>query len=708
MQRIIGAKLKTAAAVHAQKQMRAMGISWQRGLATVRFSGTRAFIAFDQRGGDPNMLSGWTLNYPALADNAVLMRREADLIACYTMHEVGHAAFTSATESKNRLDRLNATEASNYERTLRQQIWNGIEDARMEQAVMREIPQSRGAFRMLANHLTVAVTPAFNPTKLSAAPFALACIGRAALGNGNAYMRGLLERIPQPKRDLYSRVAERLLTMRLDRDGSAEAWDAADEFVAGWLLIEPAALTVKTVVIAPEGGNPDADWEVQEREIELDSDEDQKHDDTEFDDVEEQPVIRDEQPEQQQSQPQQPWLPSDDDGSDEDDDGEFQDEEEEAQPDIGEGRAADLDGLAPISEPDEEDEAVPPLDPFAEAEDDGNVMPSEPSIDEILIRANDRVLNRIDLPPFQASYRSYLREQKLDVAPASVKATATRLARRVHYPAVTEQIARMLAAPDRFGWDHGAQSGRFDRARQARAAAGSEAVFQRRWESAGINTAVEVIVDLSSSMKSKVWYAMQDPISGEWEKPSLVRVASRVAYLIAKAATRAKASVQVSGFASSRAWTGFYGSAGYDTEGNHHHLPSADSALVVAKAWDDKLDDNAIYRINQLASLANGGTPDYETVATAVQEMAPRREQRKLVLVLTDGCGHVDGMNKLTNSAVELFGVEVIGIGIGIDAWSFKQSYKVGEPVNDISQLGRVTLRKLADWLETTDTRRLS
>jgi len=185
MQKIKSAAIKAAALVHSQKQLRALlgSDAVFSGAGNVTFGGEIAFAQWSLTS-DRSKVMTYRINYPSMPDNSFVSRIEADLIAAYTSHEVGHVAYTMS------------------------QFTSKLDDK-------------------------------FNPTSINSAPFALALISRAALGDGNGFAKKLLDRIPEPKRSLYKAVADAMPSLSLDRDGTGQALGLAMQFLEGWKAIEP-------------------------------------------------------------------------------------------------------------------------------------------------------------------------------------------------------------------------------------------------------------------------------------------------------------------------------------------------------------------------------------------------------------------------------------------------------------------------------------
>ena len=259
-------------------------------------------------------------------------------------------------------------------------------------------------------------------------------------------------------------------------------------------------------------------------------------------------------------------------------------------------------------------------------------------------------------------------------------------------PALKAQLYRILKAPERCGWDGGALGGRFDGKRTSRMMAGSECVFKRRWVSEGINTAVSIVIDMSSSMKGE---AMKQSVELGWT--------------VAEAAESAGCEVEVVGFTtkySSVAQGGF--TLNSDWVGSEVSRSSHSATLVVAKRWQDKCANSAQY-FSIMKRAAEGGTPDYSAIRTVAEQLSTHKAQRKLVIVITDGCGEVHHMKALTESAFDLYGVDIIGFGIGIDPWYFAKAYSLGAAVgNDLMDLHKTCLKSVADQLAQRDFRRVA
>lgn len=692
--RVQGARLKAAASAHARKQLGALGVPLYRKAGAATFKGDKAYAYWSVTStGD---VESYGINYPAMPDNALVSRREADLISAYTLHEIGHIAFTD-------------NQAAQGQKALVFHLWNGIEDARIEHAVIASgrARGSRSAFKRLMSKFTaVSEGKGFNPSSINAAPFALALVCRAAFGDGNGYAKTLLDRIPEPKRSLYATAADRAKDLTLDRQGSWGALALAKEFLDGWLAIEPNALK-QPDPIQPAPGAANSEEQQEQQSDEDDSAGSPTWDDQDGDDQE------DDADADNSGNSSFNWDDDDSDedgdadgsGDDEADDGvsaaDLQRDMHDAAEDIPDARDDSV--LFDQSDDDDDDATDGGGDGFSDhafedQEDtfeESRVIKAEPDVDDVFANILARTKAPIDLPPLGKVSRSVIRNWSTVVELDD--AGQRRHYRKLHksaLPALKAQLYRILRAPERCGWDGGALGGRFDGKRTSRMMAGSECVFKRRWISEGINTAVSVVIDMSGSMK------------GEPIKESV-----DLGWTIAEAAEAAGCEVEVLGFTTKYA---SYDTGGHSLSGDwvspdsRSHTLSCPATLVVAKRWQDKCANSAQY-FSIMKRAADGGTPDYSAIRTVAEQLSTHRAQRKLVIVITDGCGEIGSMAELTKSAYDLYGVDVIGFGIGISERHFKQAYALGSVVNGyVGDLHKTCLKSVADQLAQRDSRRVA
>ena len=334
-----------------------------------------------------------------------------------------------------------------------------------------------------------------------------------------------------------------------------------------------------------------------------------------------------------------------------------------------------------------------------ESFDEDDSFKAEPNIDDLFEQISNRTKAPINLQTCNPARRTEMRKWRtIDFDEVASKRAAKRM-HKAALPAMKAQLYRMLKAPERCGWDGGALGGRFDGKRSARMMAGSEAVFKRRWIADGINTVVSVVVDMSGSMKG-------DPLKQSVD----------LAWTIAEACESAGAEVEVLGFNTSYY---AYQPSGYDMGGNFRVIDNRGcdpATLIVAKRFQDKLQSCGQY-FAVMKRAANGGTPDYSAIRSVCEQLSNSPAQRKLVIVITDGLGHVDDVKRLTEVSHDLFGVDVIGFGIGISKVHFDRAYSIGDVVKSswgedgsygYHDLHKTVLKSVATQLERRDIRRVA
>lgn len=710
--RINGARVKAAARSHAVKQLRNLGVSFGDGAGSASFKGQTAFAVWKQDA-FANSVYSYRINYPALPDNSLLNRREADLIAAYTLHELGHVAFTD-----NSGDRKGG---------LLFRLWNGIEDARIEHAVIAS-GKARGARSMfkklMSKYTTTHLSEEFNPTSINCAPFTLALVCRAAYGDGNGFAKTLLARIPAPWHDWYAAAAAGVVALPLDRSGSAGVLVLAQSFLDSWLAVFPDALDKPAAEQQPEqreqlpedseqlsdgdeeqvGGSDDESDEGESDDFDLGESDGDSDDESDADDFE--------------------WGDGDGDSDDESgvDEQSLRDDVERS---LEEADEKDDTLFDSGDDPDDGDEGGDggdgeggKFDPVEDDKyDDEKCLSPEPNVDDVFAKARERTKGAIDLPASAAPARTEMGkwESLRSIEAKAVKRTYNRLSKAA-LPALKSKLYRILKAPEICGWDGGSLGGRFDGKRAPRMFAGSERVFKRRWTSEGIDTAVSIVIDLSGSMARE-----------------RIKAAVELAFTVAQACESARADVEVVGF--QQHYGGDYGvitsTSGTALDGEFHAHDSngaTRAVLIVAKSFKQKLASVA-HHFTHLKSITGGGTPDYTAVKGVCEQLSNLPHQRKVVIVITDGLGQREigsgewvsdlskrsgghyrykwNMQKLSDASHELFGCDVIGFGIHCDRDQFADAYPIGSPV-DLHSLHKSALKGVIKQLDARDHRRVA
>lgn len=663
MQKIKSATIKAAALVHSQKQLRALlgSNAVFAGAGNVTFAGETAFAQWTNAA-DGRVMT-YRVNYPDMPDNSFVSRSEADLISAFTNHEIGHIAYTNHSS-------LMAYSGPQY--SLLRNLWNGIEDGRIEHAVIASgrANGARSGFKRLMSKFTSRLDDKFNPTSINNAPFALALICRAALGDGNGFAKTLLDRIPEPKRSLYKAVADAMPSLSLNRDGTNQALGLAMQFLEGWKAIEP-------VDQSADNNRQQQQQQQQQSQSEDDSDDDSSDSDESFDD------------------------------DDSLDDGEGS-EVAQAEADMAEtteaGEVADV-PMPSFGDEDESDDdgessasksgGDEPFEDKPEQYDEQLCKSPEPDISDVFKRVRERTIGAISLPTAPPPGRTEMRRwSSMQKDEAGMRRSARTLSKAV-LPALKSRLYQILKAPERCGWDSGSISGRFDGRRAPRMLSGSESVFKRRWVSEGINTSVSVLVDMSGSMSGLN-----------------AKTAAHLAWTIAQAAEAAGAECEVNGFRTPGTYDFVQHSGGRDMFGRlgdsvRINEDNRAGVLVVAKRFEDRT-ASVPHHFVKMGQIASGGTPDYTCLRAVVQQLSQRKSGRRLVVVITDGFGESRKVRMLTRCSKSMFDVEVIAFGIGTSDAMLSDAYEFGAAVRYAGDLHSIALRKVIEQLKAGDTRRVA
>jgi cobalamin biosynthesis protein CobT len=233
--------------------------------------------------------------------------------------------------------------------------------------------------------------------------------------------------------------------------------------------------------------------------------------------------------------------------------------------------------------------------------------------------------------------------------------------------------------------------------------AGSEQVFKRRWETEGLDTAVSILIDGSSSMTSR-----GGSYCGSSNKETRIEVCGVLALELARICENARVPVEVTVFQNTteqghdrRQYVG--GMLGLNGMGAATSVSMAEPAdLLVVKNFEQRMHQR-VDAFKMVGYAAHGGTPDYAALYSIVRDMASRPEKRRIVLVLTDGMGDIDSVENLCKVAEKL-DVTVIGFGIQSDC---SGAYPNSVEVPSLSEMNVEVLGKLARELSKQGERRV-
>lgn len=245
---------------------------------------------------------------------------------------------------------------------------------------------------------------------------------------------------------------------------------------------------------------------------------------------------------------------------------------------------------------------------------------------------------------------------------------------------MSQQLQSVMAANDRSWWQSGLRKGRVSQASLYRLSAGDDRVFRNRESSERLNTVVSLVVDMSGSMAG-----------------TRIQAAALSAWALGQTLSGIGIACEIIGFTTE----------GIITEPEARRYSRFEPLMMpVFKEFDEPFSDRSR---ETLAALHDGQyrldqNVDGECVRIAADRLLLRAEQRKIMIVLSDGspCSHASGVT-LSNHMVEVSkevakeGVELFGIGIETD--SVHRFYDHCDVINNLRDLGATVVGKLSEFL---------
>jgi nicotinamidase-related amidase len=217
------------------------------------------------------------------------------------------------------------------------------------------------------------------------------------------------------------------------------------------------------------------------------------------------------------------------------------------------------------------------------------------------------------------------------------------------------ELKRLLDASAREEFTHGLRTGRLN-VQSLPKHSYSDTIFSKRMEQDGIDTAVGILIDVSNSMLDACAGA-----DGKPDSSTLLREAVNAAATLLDCLRRAQVPTLVATF---------------------------DDFYSVVKDWNE----SPIAGAASLSRVKDGGsTEDFASLRWMHDQLQVRSEQRKIVFVLTDGCGDFQSTYEQTLSG-ERLGITTIAIGLNTDV---SHAYNKSVRVANAAQLGEVSFKQI-------------
>ncbi len=251
---------------------------------------------------------------------------------------------------------------------------------------------------------------------------------------------------------------------------------------------------------------------------------------------------------------------------------------------------------------------------------------------------------------------------------------------------IRRKLERALSAHMNRGWDHGRETGRLDSKRLVAAYNCQPNVYKEREEIPDMDTAFTILIDLSSSMGGRK-----------------IHLAQKIAIALAEAVERTQVRYEILGFTTKN------GGRRYLTPEECRNSWGRIQPLrhCVFKDFNDPL-NRAKNALGNIHACTGRNNVDGEAILWALHRLNEQPERRKVMMVLSDGAptaqqydiGNLMNRNDHVRYAVDQAiksGVECIGIGI-MDK-SVRQFYPDYVVVNDLEDLEKTAISKLAKAL---------
>ncbi len=300
----------------------------------------------------------------------------------------------------------------------------------------------------------------------------------------------------------------------------------------------------------------------------------------------------------------------------------------------------EINQLAEQQQDQQQDSDSEPSDPDSDSDGDPD-SDSDNDSDQVQtidpdMKGGEEVEPSLELDPAKTDTSSFQTNQKDDDWDFGHGDNALNVAApaRLRY-----EVAQLFDNTDRSGYSYGHRSGVLDvnRLSQYR----SDPIFSRREDPDQIDSAVVLLIDLSSSMSG------------------IINIVANTAYAFAQA------------FSIPFAVIGF-----------------SDSVQVL-KDWTTPV---ARFRTTCQKLSCLGGTRDYTANRFAQTMIMKRPERNKVVFVLTDGLGDVSTRDQVETG--KRLGVKTFGVGIGLNV---SNVYPRAVLVRDVTDLGRIMFSKFKE-----------
>tara|TARA_R110000851_G_scaffold46554_9_gene113259 strand:+ start:2385 stop:3209 length:825 start_codon:yes stop_codon:yes gene_type:complete len=224
------------------------------------------------------------------------------------------------------------------------------------------------------------------------------------------------------------------------------------------------------------------------------------------------------------------------------------------------------------------------------------------------------------------------------------KIWSTILARNTSMGAVRSKILKILQAEDQIGRSNRETKGKLDRKAFSRFATGQADIFTQRNVKLAENTAVSIFIDTSSSMYQRKSRGLKD---FELDKNyRAIDGAREVSIQLSNIISKTNSEFAVQGFTDASSKT--------------------DVTIYQYKKWGKKLTPKEKFKISTLDCVNASGTPVYESLRWAIQDISKVQSKKKVLFIITDAVFHYNAIKQIPylESLAEKLGIKIVAIGL--------------------------------------------
>lgn len=256
---------------------------------------------------------------------------------------------------------------------------------------------------------------------------------------------------------------------------------------------------------------------------------------------------------------------------------------------------------------------------------------------------------------------------------------------------IQKDLERAVSARSMARWQGGMRKGRLNPANLAKAACGDDRVFRQKEEAMSKDVAVELVVDMSGSMR----------MGGK------IGLAARAAYALASTLDRIGIKCEVICFTTKEMPNNVLNEM-HSAErhlGSGQHFSRYDALYMpVVKGFNERMSTDVKNRFGWLPNIDDmRSNIDGESIRIAANRLLMRKERGKIMMVLSDGMpagtSYADLNAHLVKTVEEITkqGVKTVGIGIMTDA--VKRFYPKSVVLNNVNDLPSTVIRELRQLL---------